>query len=583
MARRGWLLLAPWRRGPLLLARRPGVAVALAVAAVVAVLPAAAGWVFLSSAGSATLRARTASVCPATMGSQVIEPPGTLDAGGVAALNAAVAEEATAAARVAGLGAPTVTLVSTDVTVGTGTGESRVNIAGRDDLARHVQLIAGGPGPGLWLPDRFAAATGLRPGDTITISPNAEVWIPDPTGQSPYGVRQTLQPVSVPVAATYRDLRDRSDDDAFWCSVSLLYRGDPAQQQGGLGSDVPVLDLLLADRATMLSVASRAYVRTAQRVERAPATVELTTPEATRLASDITAMHERLRRTKEGNLDDGRVLFRSTMPGLAGRATLVERELRGTVLPISVGGLLVGLSVVMAAGVFWVRRRARELVVLATFGAAPRWLGVKAALEAWPALAVGAACGWGLAGLLVAQVGPSTLVSPAARTQSLVAAAAAFLVTVAVLGVTAGVACRPLTGALPATRARRRLTAVPWELLLLAAAAGYWFTGGDRSMVRLGSQLGTLVQIPAKLLVVPMLAMLALGTLGARLVVTAVRRRTRTGAAARSAVRLLYARRLRHAAAAATTLALITAVPVALAVYGATATSSVRTTRVPHR
>ncbi|MEV4140237.1 FtsX-like permease family protein [Dactylosporangium sp. NPDC049742] len=559
MARGGWLSLAPWRRAPLLLLRRPSVAVAVAVATAVAVLPAAAGPLFLSSAGSATLRARTASVCPAALGSQVIAPERPVDPG---VLAAAVTQEAEAAAD--GLGDPAVTLVSAGVAVG----DNRVNIAGRSGFEGHVQRIAGGPGHGLWLPDRFAAEHGLRPGDTLTISPNVEAWTAD-------GRRQVWQPTAVPVVAIYRDLRDRSGDDPFWCGISTLYRGDPAQQAGGLGSDVPVLDLLLADRATMLAVASGAHIQTAQRIERAPATIDLTAPEATRLAAGITGMHDRLRTTAY----DGRILYRTALPPLAGRAALVERELRGTVLPISAGGLLVGLSVVMAAGAFWVRRRERELVVLATFGATARWLGVKAALEALPALAAGAAGGWALAWLLVAQVGPSSDVSGAALVQSLIAAVSGFLVATAVLGVTAGVACRPLTGApTPRARVRRRLAAAPWELLLLAAAAGYWSTGGDRSMVRLGSQYGTMVQIPAKLLVVPMLAILCLCVVGARLATAAVRRRTRTTTAARSAVRLLYRRRLRHSAAAAVTLALITAVPVAVAVYGATATGTVSAT-----
>ncbi|MET7422764.1 hypothetical protein [Dactylosporangium sp. NPDC005555] len=477
-------------------------------------------------------------------------------------LAAAVAQEAEAAAE--GLGDPAVTLVSAEVAVG----DNRVNIAGRNGFEGHVQRIAGGPGHGLWLPDRFAAEHGLRPGDTLTISPNVEEWSAD-------NVRRVWEPTAVPVVAIYRDLRERSGDDPFWCGISTLYRGDPAQQAGGLGSDVPVLDLLLADRATMLAVASGAHIRTAQRIERAPATIDLTAPEATRLAAGITAMHDQLRTTAY----DDRILYRTALPPLAGRAALVERELRGSVLPISAGGLLVGLSVVMAAGAFWVRRRERELIVLATFGATARWLGVKAALEALPALAAGAVGGWGLAGLLVAQVGPSSDVSGAALVQSMLAAAAAFLAATAVLGVTAGVACRPLTGeSTPRARVRRRLAAVPWELLLLAAAAGYWFTGGDRSMVRLASQYGTMVQIPGKLLVVPMLAMLCLCVLGARLATAAVRRRTRTTTTARSAVRLLYRRRLRHSAAAAVTLALITAVPVAVAVYGATATRTVSAT-----
>ncbi|MFC4041372.1 ABC transporter permease [Dactylosporangium siamense] len=559
MAHGGWLSLAPWRRGPLLLLRRPSVAVAIAVAVAVAVLPAAAGPVFLSSAGSATLRARTSSVCPAALGSQVVAPERPVDP---AVLATAVTQEAQAAAE--GLGDPAVTLVSAAVAVG----DNRVNIAGRNGFEAHVQRIAGGPGHGLWLPDRFAAEHGLRPGDTVTISPNVEEWSAD-------NVRRVWAPTAVPVVAIYRDLRDRSGDDPFWCGISTLYRGDPAQQAGGLGSDVPVLDLLLADRASMLAIASGAHVQTAQRIERAPATIDLTAPEATRLAAGITTMHERLRTTGY----DGRILYRTALPPLAGRAALVERELRGTVLPISAGGLLVGLAVVMAAGAFWVRRRERELVVLATFGATAPWLGVKAALEALPALTAGAVGGWSLAWLLVARVGPSSDVSGAALVQSLIAAGSAFLLAAAVLGVTAALACRPLTGApAPKARVRRRLAVAPWELLLLAAAAGYWSTGGDRSMVRLGSQYGTMVQLPGKLLVVPMLAMLCLCVLGARLATAAVRRWTRSTTVARSAVRLLYRRRLRHSAAAAVTLALITALPVAVAGYGATATRTVSAT-----
>ncbi|MEV0134871.1 FtsX-like permease family protein [Dactylosporangium sp. NPDC050688] len=291
-------------------------------------------------------------------------------------------------------------------------------------------------------------------------------------------------------------------------------------------------------------------------------------------------MHEGLRKrlATVGNLDGTRVAYHTAMPGYAGRASLIEKDLRGTVLPISVAGLLVGLLVVMAASVFWVRRRGRELVVLATFGATARWLGVKAALEVWPALAAGAVVGWGLAGFLVARVGPSSVVSYDARVQSLLAASVAFLSAVTVLGVTAGVACRALTGAPPASRTRRWMTVLPWELAILMAAAVYWFAGGGQYMVRLGDVLGTMVQIPAKLLVVPMLVMVGLGVLGARLVVTAVRRRARVGTVSRSAVRLLYARRVRHAVVAAAALALITAVPVALAVYGGTATKSVRAT-----
>jgi hypothetical protein len=52
----GLLRIAPWRRAPGLLLRRPGVAVALIAAAFVATLPASAAAPFLSSARSAAVR-----------------------------------------------------------------------------------------------------------------------------------------------------------------------------------------------------------------------------------------------------------------------------------------------------------------------------------------------------------------------------------------------------------------------------------------------------------------------------------------------------------------------------------------------
>ncbi|MBX6723646.1 MAG: hypothetical protein IRY92_10520, partial [Dactylosporangium sp.] len=65
------LRLTPWRRGPLLLLRRPGVALALAAAAFVATLPAAAAPLFLSSAQNATLHRQINQACPWQVGMRI--------------------------------------------------------------------------------------------------------------------------------------------------------------------------------------------------------------------------------------------------------------------------------------------------------------------------------------------------------------------------------------------------------------------------------------------------------------------------------------------------------------------------------
>jgi putative ABC transport system permease protein len=110
--------LTPWRRGPLLLLRRPAVALALFAAAVVASVPAAAWPMFVSSAGAAAFHARAGAACPWTLGSRVsgdlsVGPDG--DAAGY--LNERLAEEAEAARSAPRLSPPTTTLHRDDLSL----------------------------------------------------------------------------------------------------------------------------------------------------------------------------------------------------------------------------------------------------------------------------------------------------------------------------------------------------------------------------------------------------------------------------------------------------------------------------------
>ncbi len=577
--RRNWLLLAPWSRGPLLLVRRPGVALALAVAAAVAVMPMAAGPLFLSSAGSATLAARSASACPTTLGSQVVTGGAPVDDFSRSAFAEAENDEAAAAGHITNLGAAVTSLISTDVVVGSRARHATVDIVGRDNAAPHVRLVAGGPGPGLWLPEPLATSLGLRPGDTLDVYPDPSlVAVPIGGGRVDAGGRGgAAKPIAVPVVAIYQDLRDRTDDP-FWCGISLLYRGTPAQQSGL--SDTPIRDLLLVDTATMLSLGERGHLIASLRIERAPTMPDLTVPQAVALAGAVTTMQQALalQLTAVHNLNGGSPpRLTSIMPGIATRADLVQQRLASAVLPISAAGLAVGLAVVAAAGVFWARRRRAELTVLATFGATPGWLGVKAILESWPALAVGGLGGWALATFLVTETGPGHLIASDARNESLVALALVFCTATVVAGGAAAVTLRSIMGAERPRRQRRRLSAVPWEVALLMAAALVWLLASNQYMVQLATFSGTLVVIPPKLILVPMLGMVGIGLLAVRLGIRAANRR-RGGRSPRTPGRLLYARRLRHAAMAVAILALITAVPIALAVYGGTATRSVSAT-----
>lgn len=58
-----WGLATPWSRAPLRLRRHPGVALAVAAAALLVALPASASALFLSSASTATLQQLVDSSC----------------------------------------------------------------------------------------------------------------------------------------------------------------------------------------------------------------------------------------------------------------------------------------------------------------------------------------------------------------------------------------------------------------------------------------------------------------------------------------------------------------------------------------
>ena len=141
-----------------------------------------------------------------------------------------------------------------------------------------------------------------------------------------------------------------------------------------------------------------------------------------------------------------------------------------------------------------------------------RSLGVKAAIEALPALIIGAAAGWALAVWLVRTAGPSSIVSSDALRESVEAAIATFLGAVIVVGIVAAIRSRSLADE-RATRRLPRLGRLPWELLLIAAAPIVWqrlggsvVTNGNAN----GATAGLVVHVPERLLVVPILAIVGL-------------------------------------------------------------------------
>ncbi|HEX6499919.1 MAG TPA: FtsX-like permease family protein [Micromonosporaceae bacterium] len=576
--------LSPWRRGPLLLLKRPGVALALLAAAFVAALPAAAAPQFLDSARSAALHHQLAQGCAATAGLQVFAPiaftaptwsPATPVGPDVLADRARLVDRVRA--HTPGLGEPAYTLYTTLDAQPVGRAPRQkhataLTVLGRDGFADHVQVLQGPSGRGLWLPDTYAAAQGISVGDRLTLRGYQGPGSLITGGASASGT------VTIPVAGIYRDLRSLPDAP-FWCGEKELYRGRPGQDE----SNTPVLATALVDAATLTGVEQRIGQNGIEGIEVPVARPDrITSRQAKELADGI----QRAIATFHADpaFDSGeqdRFGFRTRVDYAVHRAELVRAGLLPPVVPVTAAGTLVGLVVVAAAAIFWVQRRRQELLVLAAHGVGAGSLGLKAAAEALPALLVGSVVGWASAWALVRWVGPDPVLDASSVPLAVAAAGVTLVVSSLLVTGVAAIRCRALTDQVPAHRRHRVLAALPWELALLVAAPLVWqASSGDRQLADDPSHgVGSVAHLPARLLVVPILVVAGAALLGGRLGVWWLRRSSHRSAP-RQPARLLARRRIAKEAIATAVLAGATAVPIALAAYGASVNGSVQDTVV---
>jgi putative ABC transport system permease protein len=497
------LRMTPWWRGPALLVRRPGVLLALTAAAAVATVPAAAAGPFLSSSRNATLHHQVGAGCPFYEGARITSnvyfgravdfPRVAVD--GADALRRRTAVAADAAARVPGLGAPEGSLTATVFGTG-GTVDSPLPwyLVTRPGYRDHLQVLDGPRGSGAWLPDRLAEGAHLRVGDTITLA----------TTQG--GVRSA----TVTIAAVYRDLRYKPDE-SFWCSLHNLYR-PPGYELAD-----PPPPMVLLDEADYVGVAERIVVAGRHTIEYPLANPDLDQDAARRAAQALPAMRAQLYRADPAVFATDRTndtSLTSELPGFAARADLSRTGMFPGVVPITVVGVLVGLLVVAAAGAFWIQRRRTELMVLAAHGVGAGWLGVKAVAETLPALVAGTTAGWGTAWVLVRWFGPDPVLSGEAAPLAAVAAGTALAAQILTMWLVTGLACRRLTdGAGKRHRAVWRV--LPWELAALGVLPLLWRAlGSSAELADTPGGVGAVVHVPARLLVVPIVAVLALTVFG---------------------------------------------------------------------
>lgn len=419
---------APWTRAPFLTLRYSiGTFFACVMSGVVLATAAASGPLFLASTATAALHNEAAQACPE--GSR----PGITNAAGPQSY--ATASESPRALRstdrgvrtyLGNAGAAEPYRVSTTTVPIAGSASPSAFLYARPGSTAHVALLSGRTGSGVVVPASYARAGHLRLGSTLAVGAAARVMV--------VGIYRDLAPSAfVPLFRLAR----------YWCAWRDSIVPSPFNRPP---------PMFLTDDATLVS---------------AGAPIESSWFDPTAIANRTVAEAKvalAATRTALAHLDASRFHLAGDLPAVLDKTARIRAGIGGPVLPIVIASVLVSALIVAASGMFWGLRRQRELRLLSSRGVGPFAIGVKAALELLPALALGCIGGWAAALVIVHQAGPSSLFEPGAPASALLAAAAASLGGVILVAVT-GARTVPTDRR---TSSRQVLAHVPYELLLLA-------------------------------------------------------------------------------------------------------------------
>ena len=333
------------------------------MAALILAATATMGRLFLAAAGDAALaqELRAAGGVPAlaiVMFSSF--EPDTVDS---------IDASARSAVRVHGPGlAPAVrTMLGPSVPAAAGGRVTSVQLAARDGFAAHIHPIARTFGQGVWMPDTAARLLGIRPGQTLTLG----------TGPS----------VEVRVVGVYRDLACADGPlDPFWSPLSSSIYTANAERN-------PAARLLLVDPDRLAQLGSALDMHGRLEWDFYPGPGPLTLPRSQALVTDIQRV--------EGAVGDPltplgklRATTSSSLAQLVDRARITMATLTGPVEAISLAGRLLALALVAGAGVYGIRRRRAEVLVLTAQGVGGGRIGARSMVEAALAVAIGGALGW---------------------------------------------------------------------------------------------------------------------------------------------------------------------------------------------
>ena len=556
----GTILLPPWTRAPFLPFRQPAVILAVLGAAAILACASASAALFLSSASSESLRRIVAAGCP-DAGFPTVRATGVVgdeERGAPAATSTVAArqvEDATVRSAMTGAGLadpgrvklseqnPALTLRNAQPVGG--------RLFYRDGATGQVTPVGRPlPGPGVWLQAGMASRLNAAVGDRVQLSSAAVTGIPG------MGVGDAR------VVGIYRNL-DEEPVRPYWCSYTTLfvnpsYGGDSAPPPLVLTTDPATFDQL---RDGYGGSSTDSWVSPED-------TTDISLTQARDLADRQSAAYG-VAGLPEPSTFEARNSGTGQLPVFVERTELIRDGLRGPVLPIALGGSLLALLLVGAAGSYWADRRAREVRLLSSRGVGPAALALKAVLElALPAV-VGTVLGWLLARWLVGLLGPSPLLDAAAPWQAALTALVALAAGLALLALVAGVRSRAATER-PVGARRTWLGLVPWELLLLGAALACWLRlrGSDAVTIDAG-----IAQINLLVVAFPLLFLVGAAVLVVRLLALLLPR------LGRSAGRLspgwyLAARRVTASRVVSVVLLAAASTPIAVLVYAAALTQT---------
>jgi putative ABC transport system permease protein len=351
---------ARWLISPFVLARYPGLLLAIAGAGVILAAAAAAAPVFVSSAGNATLRRGLEPLCPWGVGLQATTyfPPGEPSA--VLATTFSDAD-LQIRSRLRGLHlAPEIVTIFLaergEASVPAPQGRrATVQIVARDGALNHVQRLGSADVEGVWITDTTARALRVEPRDQIMLD---------------VGTGKVL---TVPVAGVYRDLAT-APLPRYWCSIA----GDIIQMNA-FSNAPPPPPIVLADRAVVLDLARRFGTLGRLTIWEFPVDEwGLTLEEATPMAISLAAIAERLARPGGNNECGplGCLSGHTDLPAVTEHAQRTVDSLRSPVAAVSWSGRLVALALLAGAAVYWTVRRRTEVNLLSARGWGPSgWPG----------------------------------------------------------------------------------------------------------------------------------------------------------------------------------------------------------------